>query len=245
MAALTGAVENGVYTKNDASLEAAAALGNLSSSKTKGSNGTEYNQEMFLQLLVAEMQYQDPLEPTSNTEYVSELASFTQIEAVQSVQEEMKTLEANSLVGQYVILVDDNNEYVSGKVDYVVNDDGELKLAVNDSLYTIDQLDSVVDEKYYNAVLTVEAFVDAMKKLPNEAATTLSDEKAISEARTMFDAMDSYTKGFVSKDTVATLETLEKRIASLKASTEENKAKEDTEVESDSDDDAENQEATV
>ena len=54
---------------------------------------------MFLKLLVAEMQYQDPLEPTSNTEYVSELASFSQIEAVQSVQSQMSTIEANSLVG--------------------------------------------------------------------------------------------------------------------------------------------------
>lgn len=46
------------------------------------SKSNTYDKEMFLKLLVAEMQYQDPLEPTSNTEYVSELASFSQIEAV-------------------------------------------------------------------------------------------------------------------------------------------------------------------
>lgn len=51
------------------------------------SKSNTYDKEMFLKLLVAEMQYQDPLEPTSNTEYVSELASFSQIEAVQSVSE--------------------------------------------------------------------------------------------------------------------------------------------------------------
>ena len=48
------------------------------------SKSNTYDKEMFLKLLVAEMQYQDPLEPTSNTEYVSELASF-QIEAVLSL----------------------------------------------------------------------------------------------------------------------------------------------------------------
>ena len=41
---------------------------------------------LFLQLLVAEMKYQDPLEPTTNTEYVSELASFTQVEATQNAR---------------------------------------------------------------------------------------------------------------------------------------------------------------
>ena len=207
---LTGAVENGVYTKTTASQEATGTA-------TTSTSGNEYNQEMFLQLLVAEMQYQDPLEPTSNTEYVSELASFTQIEAVQAVQDQMQTLEANSLVGQYVILLDDNSEYVSGKVDYVMNDSGDLYLAVNDSLYTIDQLDSVVDESYYTAVLDAKAFTEAVSKLPTTAALELSDESALTSAREMYDAMDDYTKTYVASSTVETLTELETRLAALKA----------------------------
>lgn len=35
----------------------------------------------FLQLLVAQMQYQDPLEPTDNTQYIAQMATFTQVEA--------------------------------------------------------------------------------------------------------------------------------------------------------------------
>ena len=72
--------------------------------KSKNTNNNSSDKEMFLKLLVAEMQYQDPLEPTSNTDYVKELASFSQIEAVQAVQDQMTTLKANSLVGKYVIL---------------------------------------------------------------------------------------------------------------------------------------------
>ena len=45
-------------------------------SKSDTSNDLGYDQ--FLQLLCAEMQYQDPLEPTSNTEYVAQLATFSQ-----------------------------------------------------------------------------------------------------------------------------------------------------------------------
>lgn len=51
-----------------------------SSSKKNGSKknvGNTMGQEQFLQLLVAQMQYQDPLEPTSNTEWVAQMATFS------------------------------------------------------------------------------------------------------------------------------------------------------------------------
>ena len=172
---------------------------------------------MFLQLLVAEMQYQDPLEPTSNTEYVSELASFSQIEAVQAVQEQMSTLEANSLVGKYVILLD-NDEYVSGKVDYIANDDDKgMVLSVNDKLYEINKLDSVVDETYYNAVLMAKDFTDTVQSLPSGYGLTLQDENKITAARKVLDSMDDYTKGFVASETVDKLKEAENRIAYLKS----------------------------
>ena len=51
--------------------------------KTTKSNGMD--KESFLQLLVAQMKYQDPLEPTSNTEYISQYAQFSQVESLQSM----------------------------------------------------------------------------------------------------------------------------------------------------------------
>ena len=221
MSSIVGAVSNGVYTKTNASTEATASSGKASTSISKAASSTAntYNSDMFLQLLVAEMQYQDPLEPTSKTEYVSELASFSQIEAVQAVQDQMKTLEANSLVGKYVIVLQDN-EYVSGKVDYVYNDGGELYLAIGDKKYSIDNLDSVVDAEYYNGVLDAESFADAVAKLPSVSAITLSDEKAVVAAREAYDKMSDYTKGLVASSSLSTLEALETRIAALKKAQE-------------------------
>lgn len=191
------------------------------SSTKKSEKADAYDKEMFLQLLVAEMQYQDPLEPTSNTEYVSELASFSQIEAVQAVQDQMKTLEANSLVGKNVIMLVNSEsgegEYVKGRVDYVLKDDeGNMKLSIDDKLYSIDDLQSIADDKYYEAITITDTFYALVNKLPTVDTLTADDEDKIVAVRTLFDGMDSYQKQFVNPDAYKKLETLEQRLAEIK-----------------------------
>ena len=183
------------------------------------------DKEMFLKLLVAEMQYQDPLEPTSNTDYVKDLASFSEIEAVQAVQDQMSTIQANSLVGKYVILLttgaSGNQEYVSGKVDYVMTDEeGKMFLSVNEKLYSIDELYSVCDDLYYNAVTGAQEFHMAIETLPNEYTLTLADEEKITACRKYLDEMTSYQKQYISQDDVKKLTTLEERLAELKKAAE-------------------------
>ena len=75
-----------------------------STAKKNEALGSNLGYDQFLQLLCAEMQYQDPLEPTSNTDYVAQLATFSQLEATLSVKDSQQSSMANSLVGQQVIL---------------------------------------------------------------------------------------------------------------------------------------------
>lgn len=180
---------------------------------TKPNNG--YDKDMFLQLLVAEMQYQDPLEPTSNTEYVSELASFTQIEAVQGAADKMDTLQANSLVGKYVILLH-NDDYVSGKVDYVMNSEDGMKLSVNDKLYSIDELDSIYNDGYYEGVMAATTLEDYVKQLPTISTLTTGDAAKVEAARTMYNDMDPSAKRFVKEDVLKAITNLENRLKFLK-----------------------------
>lgn len=118
--------------------------------KSDESNNGTMGYDQFLTLLCAEMQYQDPLEPTSNTEYVAQLATFSQLEAMLGMQDTQKNEMANNLVGKYVILkVSDETtgktSYVDGKVDYVMyQEDGSQMLSVNNKLYSIDTLDTVL-----------------------------------------------------------------------------------------------------
>lgn len=216
-------IENGKVVENSA-----AAKAKQEEEKVKKNQG--FDKEMFLKLLVAEMQYQDPLEPTSNSEYVTELASFSQIEAIQNVESEMKNMSAASLVGQYVILLHTNSagnsEWVSGKVDYVMKQDGEMYLSVNDKLYNIDELDSIADEQYYVAVTLAQAFSDAVMSLPNIYTLTLQDAEKVQTARDMFESLDDYQKQFVNADAVKSLENVEARMKQLQEAAADNEQSE-------------------
>ncbi len=62
------------------------------SDSTVSSTGSEIDQEGFLALMVAELQNQDPLEPLSNQEYVSQLTSFSSLGELQEINENMENL---------------------------------------------------------------------------------------------------------------------------------------------------------
>ncbi|MDO5157002.1 MAG: flagellar hook capping FlgD N-terminal domain-containing protein [Eubacteriales bacterium] len=110
------------------------------------------DKDAFLQLLVAQMQYQDPLEPTDNTEYMSQLAQFSSVEELQNINQTFSGNRALSLAGQYVILnVPDsagNINQISGLVDYVTINNGKTFFSINDTYYDSEYLDSVVSLDY-------------------------------------------------------------------------------------------------
>lgn len=128
--------------------KAAAAAAKTNSTKSNSS----LDKDAFLQLLVAQMQYQDPLEPTSNTEYMSQLAQFSSVEELQNINETFAANRALNLAGQYVILnVPDtagNINQVSGLVDYVTISGGKTYFSINDQYYDSEYLDSVVSLDY-------------------------------------------------------------------------------------------------
>ncbi len=135
---------NGIDTSGAASV--------ASSSNTTASSGSSLDKDAFLQLLVTQMRYQDPLEPTDNTEYMSQLAQFSQLEAVNNLSTSFSTSQALGLVGQYVILntttASGNLKQVAGLVQYVTVSNNQALLCVNDEYYTMDEFDSVVDWDY-------------------------------------------------------------------------------------------------
>ncbi len=123
-------------------------------------------------------------------------------------------------------MVKDDNDYVTGKVDLVSSDEDGIYLNINGVPYSVDKLDSVFDESYYNAVMTSDALTNSIINLPDEYNITIKDADKVDEARQLYNALDFYTRQYISDDTVKRLETLEKRISEirkgLEAEAEEN-----------------------
>ena len=168
------------------------------------------DKDAFLQLLVAQMKYQDPMEPTSNTEYISQYAQFSQVEQMQNMAGSMDLQRASQLVGQEVYIKtttsNGDTKYVQGKVDYVVYENGKAYLSINESLYSIEDLDTVVDKTYLDAYNKAEEFVNALAKLPNADGIEDSDLSAIDELEETYNGMSDYEKSFIAKDVEAALQ---------------------------------------
>lgn len=96
-----------------ASMSAADSLGGL-------------GPDAFLKLLVAQLKYQNPMEPSDGTQLLQQTAQFTQVETLQSLAESQEQLMnvtqfslAVGLSGKQVSAYDAGGNEVSGQVDSI------------------------------------------------------------------------------------------------------------------------------
>ena len=199
---------------------------------TPAEGKSSMDKDAFLQLLVAEMKYQDPLEPTSNTEYIAQFTTFSELEQMQNMSASMDLQRASNLVGQYVLINHESettgeSQQFMGKVDYVFYEGGKAYLHVGNNDYSLDELDSVIDAAYYTATNLSADFLASYSKLPMLSDITTSYADVISNLRSVYNDMDAYQKSFVSADIVTGLGEYENRIAALKAAEEAQNETED------------------
>lgn len=90
-------------TNTAAGLGSTSAAGTNSTGSTNsvGVNATsQLNEQSFLTLLSAQLKYQNPLQPMNNTQFVAELAQFSQLSAVTSqtttLQQILQAVQGNS-----------------------------------------------------------------------------------------------------------------------------------------------------
>ena len=192
--ALWQKVENGKVVDTSASA--------TSSSKEKTNN--KLDKEDFLNLLVAQMKYQDPLEPQSNTEYVSQLATFTQVEATENMANTAENVQASNLVGKTVIMRPTNSATgetsdVMGVVDYMMKEGSNVYLSINGALYNLDDLYTVADTEYMDAVLIADDFESTISQLPDADHVSLADEETFKQIREQYDKLTDYQKEYIEK----------------------------------------------
>jgi flagellar basal-body rod modification protein FlgD len=80
----------------------------------------------FLSLLVDELKYQNPLDPTSSSDFMSQIAQLSQVEQLQSVSSASQMGEAAGLIGR-TVTANQSGGIITGVVTGVTNgSDGPL-----------------------------------------------------------------------------------------------------------------------
>ena len=78
---------------------------NQSATSNTAANNASLNYDDFLQLMVAQLKNQDPLNPTDSTEYMSQIAQFSSVEQGINTNSKLGQLLINSNISQASTMV--------------------------------------------------------------------------------------------------------------------------------------------
>lgn len=111
---------------------------------------TSSDKDMFLKLMIAQLQNQDPLNPQDGTEYVTQLAQFTTLEQMQQLNSSQSQSQAYSMIGKYVVGkyedADGNYNYTEGRVEGVTVSAGTVYLTIGDYTVALDNVEEVYED---------------------------------------------------------------------------------------------------
>jgi len=121
------------------------------------SGSTELNGTEFLQLFVKQMQYQNPLEPMENSEFLAQLAQFSSLEQLgtqtdllseqlnsSTLTQALQELEiASSLIGKEINYTDSNGNKKAGVVKGVELKDDGVYFKLDDGIIPVAALDGI------------------------------------------------------------------------------------------------------
>ena len=154
------------------SMQNQTAYNNMLTGANKTTKDNDSN--MFLTLMLQQLQNQDPTQPTDNTEWLAQLAQYSSLEQMtqmnQGLTDCMSYLSAMyndmsmnseitqtlSLIGKEVTLKDPEDESgkktITGKVSEASFEGGSGKVKVGEKYYSIGNIIAVKDETISSAV---------------------------------------------------------------------------------------------
>jgi len=131
-------------------IDSSSSTNSSSSSAKQPTDLRELDMDHFLQLMITELQNQDPLDPMENSEMLQQISQIREIGATDQLRESLESMQqsqgistASGLIGKQVQALTDDGYVLFGVVQSVQmapNDDGsrELTLKVNTGEQTVD-----------------------------------------------------------------------------------------------------------
>jgi flagellar basal-body rod modification protein FlgD len=119
-------------------------------SSTNSRNTGELGKDDFLNLMVTQLKYQDPLQPTDDKEFIGQMAQFSALEQMQNMNTSLSNSQAFSLIGKHVTAntVDKKTaetKVTEGEVTSVKVKSGKSYVVVNGEDIAVDKIVNVSD----------------------------------------------------------------------------------------------------
>ena len=131
---------SGIVSREDGTSTSSVGTSSAETESARGF-GDQLDKDAFLQLLVLQMQNQDPLDPIDNSEMLAQLAQFSALEGINNLNENFETMAGNldqlnfisasQMLGKVVEGVNLNGELITGTVDGVHLDGSLVVLTVD------------------------------------------------------------------------------------------------------------------
>ncbi len=125
-----------------------SAAGSSSSSSSNSLNNVDISQ--FLQLMITQLENQDPLNPTSNSDLMQQIGEIQQLSSNNKLSTTLNNLatgqnisNATGLMGKHITGLDDSGNSVDGTVSQVSVVDNATKLYVGNQIVSLNNIQSV------------------------------------------------------------------------------------------------------
>lgn len=96
------------------------------------------SREDFLQILIAEISQQNPLDPLDNEQFLSQMVNMQNLETMSSLSDGIGSFEkflhlgaASGLIGKTIVGVGEDGSELTGLVEKVTLDNGDVNLVID------------------------------------------------------------------------------------------------------------------
>jgi flagellar basal-body rod modification protein FlgD len=119
--------------------------------ETRG-KGSNLDMSDFMNLLVAQMVNQDMMNPVSDTDFIAQMAQFSSLQGIQTLQEYVQSSYAVSYAGKYVMIYHQNErtgnmEEIRGQVEKISFYQGSPVVYVDGERYYLHEVMEISHEE--------------------------------------------------------------------------------------------------
>lgn len=153
---------------------------NTKTSAASTDGASTLGKDQFLQLLVTQLKYQDPMNPMDDKEFIGQMAQFSSLEQMQNLNTSFSTTKALGLVGKYVtgtIEKDGQSEEIEGIAQSVKMTAGKAFVVVNGQDISVDSITEIMDSKTAEAMTDINKYTNLIGKKVNSFVNGLEEGK--------------------------------------------------------------------